>query len=198
MKVKVLGMIVAAALLAPQSGFGQDDPKIYENMEKTGPHSMEGTQAIEVEAKVIEVNRKTREITLKPKDGESMTVKVGDEVRNFDKINRGDMLRIRYLESLALELKKQGTAENMRDRSAEIVRSKPGQKPGGMVVEKVSAIGTITNVDKKKKNVTIKGPERSVTVQVQDKSILDQLKKGDQIEIEYTQAMAVSVETIKR
>ncbi|WP_413577704.1 hypothetical protein ACLVWU_04620 [Bdellovibrio sp. HCB290] len=198
MKAQLCGMFIAAALLSPQVGLAQGDQELYDSMKRTGPQSMEGSQAVEVEAEVISVNKKTRELTLKNEDGENVTVKAPPEVRNFNQIAKGDMLKIRYVESLAVEIKKKGTADNMTNTSSEIVRSKEGQKPGGMVVGTVSAIGTIMKVDKKKSAVTVKGPQRTVTLHVQDKSILEQLKKGDQIEVKYTEALAVSIDSVKR
>ena len=54
----------------------------------------------------------------------------------------------------------------------------------------------MTDINKAASEVTLKGPKgRSAVVAVQDPTVLDRVKKGDLVEIDYTEAIAVAVET---
>lgn len=199
MKIPFLSLCVLASVSFTQGAFAADSSKeVYDSLHQTGPNTLEGRDAIEVQAEVLKVNKKTHEVTFKTESGDDVTVKAGDEIRNFNQIKKGDTLTVRYMESLVLELKRKDKAPNGIVSSTDIVRAAPGQKPTGMVVDHFSARGTITSVDKKAQSVTVKGPRRTVTLHVKDQSILDELKKGDQIEAKYTEALAVSFENLKR
>lgn len=171
---------------------------VYNELHQISPTAMQADDAIEVQAKVIDIRKSTREIIFETESGERVAVKASKDIRNFNQIKKGDMLKVRYMESLVLELKKNEKVDNGMVRSTDIVRARAGEKPSGQVVSHYSAIGTIMKVDAKSQNVTVKGPQRTVTFRVKDRSILDELKKGDQIEARYTEAMAVSIESVKR
>lgn len=199
MKIQLLSIGVLVSLTLTHVVRAADSSQeAYDSLHQTGPNRLEGKDAVEVQAEVVKVNKKTREVTFKTESGENVTVKAGEEIRNFNQIKKGDTLNVRYMESLVLELKRKNKEPNGIVSSTDIVRAAPGQKPAGMVVDHFSAIGTITNVDKESQSVTVKGPRRTVTLHVKDQSILEELKKGDQIEAKYTEALAVSFENLKR
>ncbi|MNU04753.1 hypothetical protein D3C72_2492990 [compost metagenome] len=59
-------------------------------------------------------------------------------------------------------------------------------------------MGTITKLDKKTQEVTVKGPKKTVVIHVQKKDVFDTLKKGDQIEATYVEALAVSIQPVRK
>src|SRR5215470_7476087 len=59
-----------------------------------------------VTATVKAVDAAHRSITLEGPGGEVFTLPVGPEAENFGQIRAGDLVVVRYLEALALELKK--------------------------------------------------------------------------------------------
>jgi Cu/Ag efflux protein CusF len=196
-KFRVLSACVVASAFLSVPSFAAEAP-VADAFTRTGDNTLETSNVAEVEAQVVGVNKKTREIKLKTRDGETTSITAGKEVENFAQIKKGDWLKVRYYESLTLELKKGGGDPIVVSDTSDIVRAQPGQKPGAMAVDKVTARGTILKIDKKKQSVTVKGPERTVVLHVQKKDIFDKLKKGDQIEATYVEAVAVSVETVKK
>jgi hypothetical protein len=63
----------------------------------------------------------------------------------------------------------------------------------------VAVTARVTKVDRAKQEVTLKGPEgRSVTVAVEEPAVLDRLKTGDLVDITYTEAVAIAVDTPTR
>ena len=73
--------------------------------------------------------------------------------------------------------------------------SKPGETPAGVIAQQVTVTATIVGIDKKAQTATIKGPEgNAVTVKARDPKNLDKVKVGDNVEITYTEALAISLD----
>lgn len=148
-----------------------------------------------VQANVVKVDKKDRVVTLKNADGKVFDVKVGDEVKNFDQIKKGDEVVASYYESLAITLKKPGEATPGVEARDTLDRAEPGRKPGAVAASETKITATVVGVDKKKGTVTLKGPQgKTVTVAARDKNRLQPVKVGDLIEATYTEAIAISVE----
>ena len=62
--------------------------------------------------------------------------------------------------------------------------------------EQVTVIADVVAVDAKTHQVTLKGPNRTVDLYVEDPAQLKLIKVGDQVEAVYTQAVAVTVEPV--
>jgi ribosomal protein S17 len=71
--------------------------------------------------------------------------------------------------------------------------AKPAAKPKVAEAAVVTARGTVEAIDKEKQTVTLKGPNRTVTLQVRDPKKLDAIKVGDPVVARYYEAMAISV-----
>jgi len=195
-KLNVIGFIVVSALSLATASQAAESSSFKK--EKVGENAMKATNEVQVEASVTSVNKKTREIVLRSDSGEEVAMIAGDEIKNFDQIKKGDRLKVRYFESLVLTLKKGGKAPLAENTTSDVQRAQPGQKPSINATETQTATGTITKVDKKRQTVMVQGPNRSVELHVQQKDIFDKLKKGDQIEATYNEALAISVETVKK
>lgn len=165
---------------------------------KTGETTVQAQDAISAEAEVIAIDKKTREIKLKTEDGEEMSITAAPEVKNFAQIKKGDRLKVRYLETLILDLKKGGTEPVVLTQSSDLETAKKGQKPGAVATSVITARGTVINTDAKKHTITVKGPNRTLVLPMQDKELFSKIKKGDQIEARYTEAMAISIESAKK
>ena len=148
---------------------------------------------VQVTAKVIAIDKTTRTVTLKGPRGHALDIVAGEEVRNFDQIKVGDMVVAQYLRSLTLELKKGGVRERSEREAA--VRAAPGEKPAGAMGRQVTIVADVIEVDPAKKIITLKGPKgRVVDLEVQNPEHFKVVKKGDQVEAVYTEAVALSVE----
>jgi Cu/Ag efflux protein CusF len=57
----------------------------------------------------------------------------------------------------------------------------------------VTAVGDVTKVDAAAQTITVKGPQRTVELKVRDPEQFKLIKVGDQLEVTYTAAVALSV-----
>ena len=159
------------------------------------PGKATAVRAVEVSAQVVSIDKATRTVTLKGPQGNVVDVVAGDEVRNFAQIKVGDFVVVRYAQALTLELRKTKGPVGDVAVSQQTARAQPGERPAAAGARQVTAIATVTAVDPKKSTITLKGPRGNVvTLDVQNPDQFKVVKKGDQVEVTYTEAVALSVE----
>ncbi len=164
----------------------------------SGPGSAAIVGAVEISAQVVGIDKATRTLTLKGPKGKALDVVASDDVKNFDQIKVGDLVVARYAQALTLELRKTKSAAGAPVVRQEAAKAKPGAQPAVAGARQVTAIADVTAVDPKKSTITLKGPRgNEVTLNVQNPEQFKVVKKGDQIEVTYTEAVALSVETAK-
>jgi Cu/Ag efflux protein CusF len=163
------------------------------------PGKAMGAATAKATATVVAVDSATRVVTLKGADGKVFTITAGDMVKNFAQIKVGDTVHAEYSMAVSLELKKAGS-KGTTEKSAPVeehgIAAAPlGAKPAGAVTRKVTALADVIAVDTKNHVVTLRGPLGNVVdIDVQDPAQLKNIKKGDHVEVVYTEALAVVVE----
>jgi len=157
--------------------------------------------ATTVSATIEAVDAAHRMITIHVEGEEPATIEAGPEVKNFDQIKVGDQVVVTYYEALAAELKKPGEVPSGVNEQVAAGTAKPGEKPAALVGHEVKTKVIITEVDKKAHTVSFVGPYgkiRTVTAErPEGKEFVSKLKKGDEVEVTYTEALAISVEPKK-
>jgi Cu/Ag efflux protein CusF len=192
--MRVLPAIALAAALAAPAALAQKNADLSGAV-ATGPGQAKAVVLVTANAKVESVDAAARTVTLKLKDGKTRTVTIGDDVRNFDQIKAGDTVKAKYVESLNIELKKDGKAILGRSESKAVDRAPSGAKPGGLAMHEVTVVTEVTKVDAAKHLVQVKNAQGDTfDLDVRDPEQLKLVKKGDQVEATYTQALAVALE----
>jgi hypothetical protein len=192
---KVWILAAAFVLVLSLAVAGAQDKKAAGTAEK--PKVVKEREAV-MTATVEAIDLEKRLVTLKGPKGEKKTIAVGPEARNLPQLKVGDLVTVKYYESMAVEVIKPGDATGAGQSSA-IVRAKPGERPGGMATRTATVTATVTAIDKKKGTVTLKGPEGNlVTAKAEDPKNLDKIKVGDELLITITEALAISVEPAKK
>jgi len=193
MKSRIALAVISAAFAA--TGFAQKPEAAGGTVVASEPGRAAIVRAAEISAQVVAIDKATRTVTLKGPQGNSVDIVAGDEVKNFDQIKLGDFVVARYAQALTLELKKTKVKAGEPTVTEAAARAKPGERPAGAVGREVTAIADVIGVDAKKKTITLKGPRGNiVTLDVQNPDQFKVVKKGDQVEVTYTEALALSVE----
>ena len=159
-----------------------------------------GTLAHErtVVATVVELDKAKRHVTLKGPAGRLVPLTVGPNVANFDQVKVGDLLLVHYSEALSLTLKKHGKALRSSTATAGGALAPLGERPAGEVGEQIEITADVVAVHAKSQTVTLRGPHRTVDVQIEDPKQFKLVKVGDQVEAVYTQGLAMSIEPKQR
>lgn len=161
---------------------------------KSEPGKVTVADSISATASVQAVDKAKRLITLKGPQGNTFVVQAGPEIKNFDRIKVGDLVVVKYVEALTLELKKGGGQIRERVERENMASAKPGDAPAAVAGRTVTVIADVIGVDTAKQTVKLKGPKRTVDLKVRDPEQLKLIKVGDQVEATFTEAMAIAVE----
>jgi Cu/Ag efflux protein CusF len=152
------------------------------------------TETVSMTALVEAVDYKTREVTLKNEEGQVKTIVAGPEVKNFAQIVKGDKVNIEYSESIKIIVSPESTLDPIRQEATELATAPLGQKPAGVVTAVTQITAIVQDIDYLKRTVVLKGPERTVTVQVGDSaSNLYDIKPGDTVYLEFVEQLAIAV-----
>jgi hypothetical protein len=159
-----------------------------------GKYGMSGT--VKMTATVVLIDIGSRDVVLIDSQGKMHRVNVSDQARNLDQVKVGDKVTTEYTEAISLQLKKRGAADSPPASGVEaMIRAPKGMKPGGAVGRKVTAYATVVAVNPAKQFATLRGPlGNEYDVQVLDPAQLKAVKKGDDVEVVYTEALAISVQ----
>ena len=160
------------------------------------PGAVQAVQTTRTTATVTGVDPANRSISMQRPDGKIVDVRVGAEVKNFDKIKVGDKVTAEYTQALSLELKKGPTGAAKRIESPPSVsRTQDGAKPGATIGATVTVLADVVAVNQKDHSVTLRGPEgRMVDLRVPDPEQLKRIRQGDQVQAVYKEALAVKLE----
>jgi Cu/Ag efflux protein CusF len=145
-------------------------------------------------ATVEDIDVEKRIVKLKDDKGEVTELTVPENVRNLAQVKKGDQVVATYYEALAYDVFKAGTEMPPTANVTASERAKKGEKPGAGVAEATTFSATIVGIDKPNSKVTLKGPEGNTeTFKVRDPKKLDVVSVGDQVQITFTRALAISV-----
>lgn len=161
------------------------------------PQKAAVSESAKMTATVKSVDYEKRLITLQGADGNTLTVEASPEVKRLKEIKAGDVVVIDYKQSIAVEMKKAGTASGVSVKE-DVKRAKASENPGISGQREVKATVTIDAVDLKNHIVTFTGPQGNVNIvaikRPQMREFLKTLKAGDKVDVTFTEAVAVSVE----
>ncbi len=180
-------VVLAVGLLALASACGRDPaPADTASRERV----------VETTATVEAVNADTREVMIRTADGRLVTVEASEAVRNFDRIEVGDRVRISFVESVAAEMAAvddagEPTATDM------VARAPEGERPAGLVGSRVETVVTFENFDPATDTVTFTTPDglaHSLVVDPGMRAFAMRRAPGDRVRVTYTVGLAIAVE----
>ena len=201
-KTKIHGIaLVVLGLCLASPAMAQEDEKKDKSEEKSeaagAPARREESMRASMSAKVTDIDREKRQITLKGSEGKERTLKVDKAVERFDEIEVGDEVKAEYYASLAAEVREATAAEKSAPLADITVHGKADrdEAPAAGALNMTRAVTTVEKLDPAKKEMTIKGPRgKSVDVAVKNPATFEKVKVGDTIVITFTEALAISLE----
>lgn len=158
------------------------------------PGEVSMVDAVQASARVTAVDSSSRTVTLKGPEGRIFNVIAGDEVKNFAQIAVGDEVVVDYVRAISLHVQKSSGLRQRSERAGS-ARAMPGAKPAGVAGREVRVVADVIAVDPKKRTITLRGPEdRVVELDVTNPDHFKVVKAGDQVEANYVESMAISVQ----
>lgn len=140
---------------------------------------------------VTKVDKEKRTVTFRGPKGNLGTLTVPKEGQNFDQVKAGQQYRMKYVEAVALEIRKGG--KPAASTSDQVKVSPKGSKPGGIMAQTLQVSGVVDAIDFTDRYIAVRGPKQTVSLKVADDVPLDQLAIGDLISVTHTAALAIEM-----
>jgi hypothetical protein len=157
-----------------------------------GPGEKETATAV-----IQKVDAPHRFLVLRGDDGTDVGVFAPPEFTRFNELRVGDHVTITYYRSTVYKLQgrhRQPPAVSEEVSAVENESTLPGATFSHQVVERV----TVKAVDRQSGSITVTGPSGQTVVRhVSDLSSLDGVRKGDHVDIVYSEAVLTSVTRAK-
>ena len=147
-----------------------------------------------IDATVAAIDTTNRAITVAVPDGRQKVVGCGPEVANFNQIRVGDQVNAVIKSELVLALP--GTDIPAVEASVSAAALAPkGDKPGGVITHMQEYTATVTDINQRRREVTLRLPDDTKrTFTVRPDIDLSQRKVGQQVAVRVTVAVAISVQ----
>ncbi|MGH8632679.1 MAG: hypothetical protein ACRET7_00955 [Burkholderiales bacterium] len=189
----VIVLLIAMTLHMPALAQAQKSPVAGGVVVASEPGKAVIAEVAEITATVVAIHKASRTVTLRGPQGNSVNIVAGPEVRNFEQIRVGDRVVVQYQQALSLELRKARTSGEPTE-TVVTARAAPGERPAGAIGREINALVDVVAVDPKKSTITLKGPQGNVIeLKVQNQDQFKVVKKGDQVEVVYSEAFALAV-----
>lgn len=190
----LLGVAIAIAL--PMAALAQPQDVAHSSTVGTTAHEL-GREEQTITATVVQVDQKTRFVTLRGPKGKEVTIEAGPEVQNLDKVKAGDQVTAHYQAAVALEILPPDSAQTGAEMEGGVTRAPKGDMPGGVAGQSVTVTSRLTAIDLKNHTVTLTGADgQQRVIEVKDparQAQMSKLKVGDMVRITYVEALAITV-----
>jgi hypothetical protein len=153
------------------------------------------TDILEVKATIDSIDYKKRMMTLRGLQGRTIALKADRAVRNFEQLRKGDVVLADFVESIAIFMRSARAPQSPAEARLVSVAPK-GSKLGVLLAETVQLTAIVEFIDTKARQVTLKESHGGSRVVPVDKSFknLDRFKKGEEVVMRITEAIAIKVE----
>jgi hypothetical protein len=166
---------------------------------QAGPY--EAARTVQIAATIQAMSQRDRHVTLLRNDGTKLIVEAGPAVKNLNEVKPGDKVLVIYQEGLIAEVKPKGQDVPGAKPSSGTVPSDPRQRTTPAADGPIVTTVRIKAVDTSERTVTFTradGETRKLTVVRPDaERFIQTLKAGDEVEVTYSEAVAVSIEPDK-
>jgi hypothetical protein len=182
---RVVAVVVAVVVMVPMTRLAVAQSKTLTGNTKTVTATVEAIEAA------------SRTLTLKQQDGTYVETVVPADVKRFSEIKIGDTITARYYENLVLRLKRPG--EKDVDTGMKTTTQAAGGAAAGTRAKQRTISATITAIDQAAPSITFTGPNGwKYSSRVEDTKALAGVKVGDKVDITWTEAMLVSLDSVKK
>jgi hypothetical protein len=153
-------------------------------------------------ARVVAVDRTARTATLRREDGRLLAVRAGEAVRNFDRVQPGQTLRVQYRAMLVASKCPPGTATTPVEATVMAARAPAGAQPAAGVGAVVTVRVTIESVDPAHDIVVFAIPGGDLVAHrvatAEGRAFAAGLKVGDTVQLDYGEGVAIAIDELPR
>jgi translation initiation factor IF-1 len=191
--------IVTAGIVLPAFTIGCTETEkvgdfTVERSSVDGLPAVTATDSSEAEVKVQAVDYSNRSLALVGADGKSHIFHVSGDVRNFNQIKEGDVVKVKYEEELNVAVR--NVNEPLSATELMTLETAPlGDKPGLVAVRTVQTLANVMSIDYETRKVALKMADGSMVRATVSPKLpdFDKVHVGDQVVFDYTEALTINV-----
>lgn len=181
--------VVVSLLLACVAAFAAEEP-----VQQDKPFLVT-SQTMKISAQVEAIDRKSRVVTLRRPQGDTVTFTASDEARNLDQVSVGDIVTAEYVETLSIEVVANEGMEPESGELSAVARTEKGEMPGVIAVDTQIVTATVEEINLETNTYKLKGPDGTVNEYVaRNPENLKRAAVGDLVIMTFTESVAISVE----
>jgi hypothetical protein len=152
------------------------------------------SEAVTVKGVVQSVSPRRHLVKVKDPEGNIVALRFGDTAPDLAQLHKGDVVTVNYYRSAAVMLAKPGQEPTGLEKEEFVITPEKPNQPGGMVVNSIKASATVQDIDPNKREVTLKESNGQTIKLKVDQRVqnLNEIHKGDQIVVRYTEAAAIT------
>jgi Cu/Ag efflux protein CusF len=149
-----------------------------------------GKSITQMKAIIFEIDVARNSITLLQENGEPIDVVVDRSVGDVSTFKTGDSVSITYSRALLLRADKV-SLNGIRERIDSGFTT--AQSDSSLSMHRVRAITTVERIDRDRQQLTLRGPTRTVTLKASSDGLLQGLKVGDSVRVDFVEATAIHI-----
>ena len=125
--------------------------------------------------------------------GQTFVFAVDPGAKNFNQLKPNDHVRLKLTRAVAVSVSP-GNGIRSSTETVTAASAPLGQMPSGSVQHRATIVADVIGVDRKHGLLKVKGPHGNVVeARVRHPELLGNVKEGDQLTLDYTEAVALSV-----
>jgi len=145
-------------------------------------------------ATVDRIEKNSRALTLKTADNGLMMMYVDPSVKEFDSLKAGDVVTVRYVESVVAEVKPGAALSTLRDTTDEARRAGNDD-----VTQQQKMVVVVDSIEFQGQAIVYRTADGLKVIRyVTDKKLIEGLRPGDRVEVTLTRQRAVSIERTRK
>ena len=140
------------------------------------------------------IDHEARLVTLRRRDGSSITFTPSPDVRNLDQVSVGDVLHVEFSQNIAIQVANVAGAEPAASEITAIARSEEGEMPAMVAVGTSVVLATVVAIDLQAQTYELQRVDGSVEEYVAMRpEYLELAAIGDVVAVEVTESVIAEV-----
>lgn len=154
------------------------------------------TQAMQLTAEVVDVDRENYRVTLRGPEGNERTLELGPEARRLDEVEVGDTVAVEFVQHMELEVAALGDVAPGQGTMAAVARAPDSEQPGMIATETTVLAATVHAIDLEAGTFQLEWSEGIKEYVAQDPENLKRAEVGDTVIVSFTEAVAMQLQEV--
>jgi Cu/Ag efflux protein CusF len=184
-RLHVVAVAVSLGVLVLQSAVAQAPGP------RTGRHAVDVKAFRHIQARVAGIDPSHNSVTLRDTGGEMVVFEISPDIADVNTLKIGDTVNIAFRKAILTRMDKVASS-GIRERiETEVMQ--PASDGEVSSTRSVEFVATVLKIDRKNREVTLRGPTQTQEFDVAPTLSLDSLKVGDSVRAEFISSVAASV-----